>query len=217
MKFFSVDSPLYRFFNRLWDIIQLNFFWLICCIPIVTIGASTAAAFHVCMKMVDDEEGYISKEFFKGFKENWKQGTVVGFLIILASYAVYLDVQIFEAVEGNPIGFLIVAMISGFLFFLCLIYAYPLIARYRNTLLGTLKNSFTIARRHFLRTIFLAFILMIEILVWMYNSTTLFIGFLIGPACIMFTIAGMALRIFQQIEKQPNTTVIREGEEENDM
>lgn len=217
MKFFSVDSPLYRFFNRLWDIIQLNFFWLLCCIPIVTIGASTAAAFHVCMKMVDDEEGYISKEFFKGFKENWKQGTIVGFLAILASYAVYLDVQIFEAVEGNPIGFLIVAMLSGFLFFLCLIYAYPLLVRYRNSLIGTLKNSFTIARRYFLRTLFLAFILMIEIIVWIYNSTTLFIGFLIGPACIMFTIAGMALRIFQVIEKQPNTTVIRNEEEENDL
>ncbi len=217
MKFFSVDSPLYRFFNRLWDIIQLNFFWLLCCIPIVTIGASTAAAFHVCMKMVDDEEGYISKEFFKGFKENWKQGTIVGFLAILASYAVYLDVQIFEAVEGNPMGFLIVAMLSGFLFFLCLIYAYPLLVRYRNSLIGTLKNSFTIARRYFLRTLFLAFILMIEIIVWIYNSTTLFIGFLIGPACIMFTIAGMALRIFQVIEKQPNTTVMRNEEEENDL
>lgn len=210
MKFFSVDSPLYRFLNRLWDIIQLNFFWFVCSLPIVTIGASTAAAFRVCMKMVDDEEGYISREFFKGFKENWKQGTVIGFLTILAAYVVYLDVQIFEAVEGNPIGFLIVAMISGFVFFLCLIYAFPLLTRYRNTLIGTLKNSFAIARRYFLRTIFLAFILMIEVLLWMYNSTTLFIGFFIGPACIMFTIAGIALRIFQVIEKQPNTTVIHE-------
>lgn len=210
MKFFSVDSPLYRFLNRLWDIIQLNFFWFVCSLPIVTIGASTAAAFRVCMKMVDDEEGYISREFFKGFKENWKQGTVIGFLTILAAYVVYLDVQIFEAVEGNPIGFLIVAMISGFVFFLCLIYAFPLLTRYRNTLIGTLKNSFAIARRYFLRTIFLAFILMIEVLLWMYNSTTLFVGFFIGPACIMFTIAGIALRIFQVIEKQPNTTVIHE-------
>lgn len=214
MKFFSVDSPLYRFLNRLWDVIQLNFFWLLCSIPIVTIGASTAAAFHVCMKMVDDEEGYISREFFKGLKENWKQGTVVGLLTILAAYAVYLDIQIFEAVEGNPIGFLIVAILSGFLFFLCLIYAFPLLTRYRNTLIGTLKNSFTIARRYFLRTIFLAFILMIEVLLWLYNTTMLFIGFFIGPACIMFTIAGIALRIFQVIEKEPNTTVIHEEEEE---
>ncbi|MBQ6806564.1 MAG: YesL family protein [Lachnospiraceae bacterium] len=213
MKFFSVDSSLYRFLTRLWDIIQVNFFWLVCCVPIVTIGASTAAAFHVCMKMVDDEEGYIGREFLKGFKENWKQGTIVGIITIVCTYAVYLDIQIFEAVEGNPIVFLIVAMVSGFLFFLCLIYAYPLLVRYRNSLKGTLKNSFTIARRYFLRTLLLAFIIMIEFVVWRFNSTTLFIGFLIGPACIMFTVAGMALRIFQMIEKEPNTTVIREEQD----
>ncbi len=213
MKFFSVDSPLYRFFNRLWDVIQVNFFWVLCCLPIVTIGASTAAAFRVCLKMVDDEEGYISKEFFKGFKENWKQGTVVGFLTLFCTYVVYLDIQIFEAVEGNPIIFLITAMVSGIIFFLCLIYAFPLLARYRNSLIGTLKNSFTISRRFFLRTLLLAFLIMVEFVVWFYNTTTLFVGFFIGPACIMFTIAGMALRIFQSIEKEPNTTVIRETDE----
>ncbi len=50
----------------------------------------------------------------------------------------------------------------------------------------------------------------IEILVWMFNTTTLFIGFFIGPACIIFTISGVALRIFQIIEKQPGAVVEEE-------
>lgn len=214
MKFFSVDSPLYRFLSRLWDILQVNFYWVICSLPIVTLGASTAAAFRVCLKMVDDEEGYISREFFKGFKENWKQGTVLEFLSFLCIYAVYLDVQIFEAVEDNPIIFLIIAMVSGFIFFLCLIYAYPLIARYRNGLLATLKNSFTLSRRYFGRTIMLCAVLAAEVFVWFFNVKTLFVGLFIGPACVIFTIAGVALRIFQEIEKEPTTTVIREEEQE---
>ena len=214
MKFFSVDSPLYRFINRLWDILQLNFYWFVCSIPIVTMGAATAAAFRVCLKMVDDEEGYIGKEFLKGFRENWKQGTILEFLTLLCVYVVYLDVQIFNAVENNPIIFLIIAMVSGFFFFLCLIYAYPLIARYRNSLHGTIKNSFTISRRFFGRTLMLCVVIGAELLVWFFNRTTIFIGFLIGPACIMFTIAGIALRIFQIIEKEPNTTVVREDGEE---
>lgn len=212
MKFFSVDSPFYRFISRLWDILQVNFFWLICSLPIVTLGASTAAAFRVCLKMVDDEEGYISRDFFKGFKENWKQGTVLEFLTLFCMYAVYLDIQIFEAVEDNPIIFLIIAMVSGFVFFLCLIYAYPLIARYRNGLLATLKNSFTISRRFFGRTLMLCVVLAVEMIVWFFNTTTLFIGFFIGPACVIFTIAGVSLRIFQQLEKEPTTTVIHEKE-----
>lgn len=213
MKFFSVDSPFYKFISRLWDILQVNFFWLVCSLPIVTLGASTAAAFRVCLKMVDDEEGYISREFFKGFKENWKQGTVLEFLTFLCIYVVYLDVQIFEAVEGNPIMFLIIAMVSGFIFFLCLIYSFPLIARYRNGLLATLKNSFTLSRRFFGRTLMLCVVLAVEMLVWFFNATTLFIGAFIGPACMIFTIAGVALRIFQQVEREPNTTVTHEEEQ----
>ncbi len=210
MKFFSIDSPLYRFLCRLWDIIQINFFWMVCSIPIITMGASTAAAFKVCLHMVDEEEGYIYKEFFQGFKENWKQGTVLEILTLFCMYVVYLDMQLFYAVEGNPVGFLIVAVLSGFVFFLCLIYAFPLIARYKNTLRATIKNSFTISRKYFFRTFMMLAVVGIEILVWMFNTTTLFIGFFIGPACIIFTISGVALRIFQMIEKQPGAVVEEE-------
>ena len=57
MKFFSTDSPLYRFLTRLWDMIKLNFLWLIFSLPVVTFGAATVAAYSVTLKMVDEREG----------------------------------------------------------------------------------------------------------------------------------------------------------------
>lgn len=63
MKFFSVDSPLYRFLSKLLDVIRLNFLWILFSIPLVTIGASTVAALSVALKMADDEEGYIGRSF----------------------------------------------------------------------------------------------------------------------------------------------------------
>ena len=62
MKFFSIEGPLYQFFSRLLDMIKLNFLWLLFSLPIITIGASTAAAFSVTLKMVDEREGYIAKQ-----------------------------------------------------------------------------------------------------------------------------------------------------------
>ncbi len=214
MKFFSVDSPFYKFMQRLWDILQVNFFWVICSIPIVTIGASTAAAFKVCLHMVDDEEGYIAKEFFKGFKENWKQGTVLGLVSLIAVYAVYLDIQLFNAVEDNPMIFLIAAILSGILFAVCLLYAFPLMARYQNTLWKIFRNSFEICRRYAGRTLVLILVLAVELIVWFFNRTTLFIGFFIGPACLIYTIAGMSLRIFQIIEKELGAVTTMDGGEE---
>ena len=111
MKFFSVDSALYRFINKFLDVLKLNFMWILFSLPIVTIGASTVAAMSVALKMTDDEEGYIGRQFIKAFKENWKQGTILWLITIVAVYAIYLDFQLFEAVEGNPIMFLIIGIV----------------------------------------------------------------------------------------------------------
>ena len=80
MKFFSVDSPLYKFILTFWEIVKLNFFWLLFSLPVVTIGASTTAAFSVGLKMADGSEGYIFKTFLEAFKENWKKGIPLGLL-----------------------------------------------------------------------------------------------------------------------------------------
>lgn len=207
MKFFSVESPFYRFIVKFFDVIKLNFMWLICSLPIITIGASTVAAMSVALKMVDEEEGYICRSFVKAFKENWKQGMILGIISVIAVYAVYLDFQLFEAVEGNPILFLIIGMVSCFVVIMCLIYAYPLMARYENTLIRTIQNSYRIGRKYFARTVMLVFVLAVEYVVFNFNTTMLFFGIAVGPAMMIFTIAGVSKRIFQEIEKEPGAVI----------
>lgn len=202
MKFFSVDSPLYRFINTLWEIVKLNFFWLLFSLPIVTVGASTTAAFSVGLKMADNSEGYIFKAFWGAFKENWKKAVPVGLLNLLLIYAIYLDFQLFEKLEGNPMICLIMGIlacavcISGFL------YAYALLARYENSILNTIKNSFEIYTRYIGRSIALTLLVAVELVVMLWNMTTIFFLILIGPACIIYTISAGALFIFKDIERK---------------
>ncbi len=205
MKLFRVDGPVYQFFSRLWDMIKLNLLWLLCSIPIVTIGASTVAAYTITLKMVDDQEGYIAKSFFKAFKENLKQGIPLGILTLAAIYIVYLDFQIFFAVENPPAFILVMAVVAIFVFTLGLIYAFPLSARYENTLINTLKNSWEISLRYFGRTIILVLVILAECLFFFFNYYTIALFVLIGPACIMLTISGMVMYMFRQIEKDPDS------------
>ena len=216
MKFFSVDGPLYKFISRLWDILKLNLLWLLFSLPIVTMGAATVAAYTVTLKMVDETEGYVGRQFIKGFKENWKQGIPMGLLGMLCAYVVYLDFELFNAVEGNPIIFLIFGIVAAFVFGVSFLYAFPLSARYENTLFATLKNSANIAARYFVRTIALVAVLALEILVMLYNYTTLFVGALIGPACMMLTISGFAMYFFREIEKEPGAVKATEEIEEKE-
>jgi uncharacterized membrane protein YesL len=115
---------------------------------------------------------------------------------------VYLDFECFNKVEGNPILFAIAGIVSAFIFGMAFIYAFPLSARYENTLFGTLKNSAHIATRYFVRTIFLVAVLAVEIFIFLFNTTTLFFAILIGPVCLMLTISGFAMYFFRDIERE---------------
>ncbi len=201
MKIFSIDSPLYKFFSRLWDIIVLNFIWLLFSLPIITFGAATVAAYSVALKMVDDEEGYIVRSFVKAFKENFKQGTLLGLITIAAGYIVYIDIAMFHAIESNPLPLLIIGVFAGAYFIFSLLYAYPMAARYENSVFKLLRNSLEISIRYVVRTIVLLVLIGLAIAIMMWNVTTITVGLLIGPAFIIFMIAAFAKRIFQKIEK----------------
>ena len=202
MKLFSIDGPLYNFFSRLLDMIKLNMLWFLFSLPVVTIGASTAAAFSITLRMVDEREGYIAKQFWTAFKANLKQGIPAGLLNLFFVYALYLDFQLFHAVEGNPIYFLILGIVGRVMCFGYFIYAYALMARYDNTLLKTLKNSMDISVKYFGRTVMIAVVVAVEIIVFIFNTTTMFLGLLIGPAVIFLTISGPAMYIFRDIERK---------------
>lgn len=199
MNFFSVDGPLYKFMSTLWDVIKLNVLWLLFSLPVVTIGASTVAVFCVTNKMSEDKEGYVGRQFLQAFKENWKQGVPMGLFCLLCAYVLYLDTEIYRVSESVVV--LIVGIISAVYFVSAFIYAFPLLARYENTVIQTLKNSIRITMRYFPRTIALVIVLAIEIFLFMFNNTTLFFLLLIGPVCIIYTISGFAMYIFRQIEK----------------
>ena len=200
--FFSMESPIYKFMSRLLDMLKLNFLWLLCSLPIVTMGASTAAAFAITLKMVDDEEGYILKPFLKEFKSNLKNGCIAGVINIIAVYAIYLDFQFFLHLENSNTMFLAVGVIAIVFTYMHFIYAYALMARYENTIINTLRNSFRISMRYFKKSIAMFLVIAVEMVVFLWNNSTYFLGILVGPACIILTISGMAKPIFRDIERK---------------
>lgn len=200
MHFFSVDSGFYKFIVRFIDLVKLNFMWLLFSLPIITIGASTVAVYSVTLKMVDDEEGYICRSFIKAFKENWKQGTVLWIITAIASYAIYLDFELFRATDS--IAFLIIGMISVVVVVFALMYSYPICARYENSLVKTIQNSMEIVRWYFLRSLLIIFLVCLEVAIFMFNKVLMIVGALIGPVFIIFTISAFSKRIFQELDKE---------------
>ena len=203
--FFSVDSKLYKFMSKLTDLFKLNFLWLVFSLPIVTLGISTTAAYTVALKMAENQEGYIAGDFLKAFKANWKQGLVMSFITIICVWAVYLDFRIFSVVEENSYVFLIIGIVAAYVLGFSLLYAYPLLARYENTVLNTLKNSFRISMKYFLRSLLLVILIAFEIAVMFWSLATLILILIVGPAFVMLTVSSFAMIIFRELEKVPGT------------
>ena len=91
-RFFNMDNKFFSMMSRVADLILLNVLCIICCIPIVTAGASITAMFYVTLKMVRDEESYIVKSFFKSFKENFKQALVINIIMLAVGGVLALDI-----------------------------------------------------------------------------------------------------------------------------
>ncbi len=211
MKLFSYDSKFIEFMNTLVDVVVLNFLWLIGCIPIITIGTSTIAAYSISLKIIDNSEGKIFSEFWKAYKENFKHGTIITLMFAAALYTIWIDFQLFEAVEGNPIIFTIFGFVLIFLVIIFGIYIFPLEARYENKLSRALSNAWRIGIRFFIRTLFIICLVGLEI--WLFygiNDVLFVIGLLIGPICILLTISGMVMPIFRTLEKEAEEMAIEE-------
>jgi uncharacterized membrane protein YesL len=76
-KILNYDSGLVRIFNAITDIMLINILWLVCSLPIVTMGAATTAAYYVFYHNITGEDERVIKPFFKAFKQSFRQATLL--------------------------------------------------------------------------------------------------------------------------------------------
>lgn len=153
--------------GKLGDLMILNLLWIICSIPIFTIGASTTAVYYVTMKMARDEGSGTIREFFHSFKENFKQATAIWLIMLGVGILLVFDLWfVTENPMAIPGGFQKVMMVVFIAFLMIYLlmatYVFPLQARFYNPVKRTLFNSFFMSIRHLLNTIG---ILVVDVLV----------------------------------------------------
>lgn len=154
---FNYDNPVWRFIGKLGDLMILNLLWIICSIPIFTIGASTTAVYYVTMKLVRDDDGYTFRNYFKSFKENFKQATVIWLLMLVTGIVLGFDLYFFFFVLSGAslLKTVFTAAIGALtLIWLCMFsYVFPLQCRFYNPVKKTLFNAFFMSIRHFFHTL----------------------------------------------------------------
>lgn len=144
-KLFNMDNKFFSFMGRAADLFMLNVVFVICCLPVVTIGASLTALHYVTLKMARNEESYIIRSFFKSFKQNFKQSTIINLIMLLIAGVLYFDTNIVRQMGGSMSKVLYIIFIAlGIIYLAVFLYIYPVLAKFYNSIKNTFRSFFDV-------------------------------------------------------------------------
>ena len=165
---FNLDGPVLQFINKIVYSVYLNILWFICCIPVITAGASTTALFYVTLKIAKNEEGNITKAFFHSFRENLRQSTLIWLILLVLGIILGADGYILYHMRFENVFWTLctaVFCVAAAAYAIVLMYIFPLLARFDNTVGAMFKNALFIGVRFLFCTVLMAVIYFAMLLV----------------------------------------------------
>lgn len=183
---FNYENKVAVIFTKAVDAVVLGLLWVICSLPIITIGASSTAFYYAFNKTIREERGYAWEEYMHSFKSNFKQATK-GWLVILAIIMVtFVDYRILtEFVEMIPFAEVLrVIMLVIICFGITwgqFLFAY--FARFEGGVKEAMRNSIFIILANLLWAILLLIIWLIAVIVFL---SVPFLSFIIFAVYMFF-------------------------------
>lgn len=153
---FSMEGPLWRALNLIADVVILHFLWLLTSLPVVTVGASTTALYFAMMKRIRTNEGQVTANFFRSFRANFRQATILWLIVAAVGAVLWLDMN-FCFTWGGTAGKIMLAGCSVLLVpcWMVLLYLFPVLAKFEGSLFTTFKNALLMSVRHLPMTLLL--------------------------------------------------------------
>ena len=201
-KWFDIESPLIQFLNKVADLMWLNILTLLCSIPIITVGASLTSAHYVALKLHRNEEGYITKDFFRSFKMNFKQSTAIWMIILLVLIVFSADFYIMNNVEEVkiPTALQVVIMAIAILFLFMVLWVFAVQAKFVNTVTKTIKNAFALSVIQIPRTILMVILYVLPYVLCIFSLRLFPIILVLGISVPVYVSAMLYNKMFKKLE-----------------
>ena len=203
MKIFDLDSPLMNVLNIMAELIWLNILTLICCIPIITAGEAFTSMHYVALKIVRNEESYITRSFFKSFKTNFRQATLIWLLILLIAAVLGGDYYIITKSGIQFSSVLMVLIMAAAVLVICTaLYVFPVLAKFDNTIMGTIRNAFIMSILQLPKTVVMFVMAFFPLIIYLVSLRLIPIIFLFGFSLPAYASAMLYNKFFQKLEDQ---------------
>lgn len=211
--FFSGKNPFFQFTGQVLDVVVLSFLWLLCALPLITIGPATAALYYSCVKCLRFHEPEPYRNFFRAFRENLHTGLAASVLwicvvVILGAGDFYLHFIVLgtesRAWELAWVVYRILLLLPAAM----LTVSFPLLSRFSCSAQALFSTSFQLTFRHMPRMLLAGIIngVMALLTIWGWYFWLM----LLLPAIDMLLISFLYEPVFRKYT--PETEIPEDGE-----
>lgn len=153
-KLLGPDSRLVRYGTTLTSLIELNLLWLLCCLPVVTAGAATTAAYYTMYRILTGEDDAVLRPYFRAFRQNFKQATLLWLPLLVIAAVLGLDGAYLIMNFSGRFHVLWIAFAVILIIYLVVVtHAFAIMGRYDSPTRQIVRNCFLLTLTNFLRSL----------------------------------------------------------------
>lgn len=159
------ESKAFHALNFLADLVLLNLLTVACSIPVITAGASITALYYTMQKMRNGE-AHLYKAFFKSFKDNFKQATIIWLILLVVGVMICTCALMYYQMDMPVL--LACTLLGLFIWGVVMSWVFPLLSRFYSTTFGALKNAVLFGTSYFLLSVCMTLVNLIPLVVFLF-------------------------------------------------
>lgn len=218
MGFLSYDSEVMQSISRAADYMILNVLCLLLCMPIVTAGAALTAKYYVSMKLVRGEEPAVCKAFFKSFKENFKQATILWIIMLFVLVLLGLDWFLMANSQQGITwtAFQILLLVMTVLALMSTVCVFPLLARFHLTNVQAVRSAVLFSVLHFPQMLLVLLSMVLPYYIGYHYMEWFLLIWVICTGVSLYLVSKMYVKAFAKLENGKEGAPEAESMEETD-
>ena len=211
---FHYENPFIQFLVRVGDLMILNLLFILCSLPVVTLGASLTALHRVTQNMLFEQEEPLLKAFFRAFRQNFRQSTLAWLVELVVIVSLVCDVLLVMAYFDGGLAKAMYILVAVLAILVAGVFSYlmPLIARYENGMRQQVNNAVVLAIIKLPKTVLLMLLNLLPVILLLISVPvfvqTLIFWVIIGFAFVSFLTSSILKPVFQQLEKGNSSVTI---------
>lgn len=161
-------------FSKMADLAVLSVLWTVCSIPVITIGAASAALMRCVLNMETGLGNWRSRHFFVYFRRNFRNATLMWLVFLMAAVVFILDLMILSAPDSPVMRMQrIIAVIGLAIWMITAVWAFALTSQFENGVFATIKNAFYIGISKLPRTVIMCVLWLVPVALLAFNPYVL--------------------------------------------